>query len=108
MYYIRNKVKAAMATTMPATGSTSLADHRIIVQKATFDELEQRYSSTPVNINDSSRDLSVASTVDIDNTHPYLTRNADRYAHESFDSASSPTFVDVKRPPSPQFKEGQR
>lgn len=99
-------------------GRSSLDQHQYFVAKATFDEIDQHRSlvaaATIDEIEQSYEDLSVASTVDVDNTHPYLLRYADMYAHGGGDSSSvgTPTFVGVK--PSPQskeayqFKEGQK
>lgn len=80
----------------------TLDRYRIEVVGATFDEQD--------NQDRTSEDLSAASTVDVDNTHPYLLRYADAYAHENNNTADSlngigPTFVGVK--PSTQFMEGQ-
>ncbi|KAL7437707.1 hypothetical protein ACHAXH_003671, partial [Discostella pseudostelligera] len=79
----------------------TLDRYRIEVVGATFDEQD--------NQDRTSEDFSAASTVDVDNTHPYLLRYADAYAHENNNNATpngiGPTFVGVK--PSTQFKEGQ-
>ncbi|KAL3777387.1 hypothetical protein ACHAW5_004216 [Stephanodiscus triporus] len=99
-------------------GRSSLDQHQYLVAKATFDDIDQHRSlvaaATTDEIEQSCEDLSVASTVDVDNTHPYLLRYADMYAHGGGDDSSvgTPTFVCVK--PSPQskeahqFKEGQK
>ncbi|KAL7538059.1 hypothetical protein ACHAWF_005981 [Thalassiosira exigua] len=86
-------------------GRSPLDKHRFVVEGATFDEFDEREYGTDNN----GADISLASTVDVDNTHPYLTRFADMYAHHDHDAdlgGSGPTFVGVK--PSSQFEEGER
>lgn len=98
----------AMAAEGMSPGRSSLDEHRFVVAGATLDELDQKYETGSNNISRDD-DLSIASTVDVDNIHPYLMRYADMYAHDNSDASSvgtGPTFVDVK-PPS-QFKEGQK
>jgi hypothetical protein len=56
----------------------SIRDHRVIVAAATLDELDRK-PSDEVDIADVS--VSVADTEHADNTHPYLMRYADIYAH---------------------------
>ena len=90
--------------------SSPLDQHRIVVADATFDELEDKFNVHQEH--EQKEDASVASTVDVDNTHPYLMRFAEIYADENNNTDASstadtgPTFVDVK-PPS-QFKEGEK
>ena len=82
----------------------TLDKYRFEVVGATFDELDNHHDQT-------SEEFSAASTVDVDNTHPYLLRYADAYAQEINDATSpnadrtGPTFVGVK--PSAMFEEGQ-
>ncbi len=77
----------------------TLDQYRIEVVGATFDELGDQEQ---VN-----EEFSAASTVNVDNTHPYLLRYADAYAHETNNTTNAigPTFLGVK--PSAQFTEGQ-
>ena len=55
-----------------------IGDYRIIVASATLDELDRKPAD---EINDEDVEPSVADTEHADNTHPYLTRYADIYAH---------------------------
>jgi len=85
-------------------GRSSLDQHRFVVAGATFDECDRRQ-----DVDGSNTDISVASTVDVDNTHPYLMRYADVYANDNSDASSvgtGPTFVGVK--PASRFKRGQK
>ncbi|KAL7453577.1 hypothetical protein ACHAWC_005238 [Mediolabrus comicus] len=60
-----------------------IGDYRIIVASATLDELDRKPTD---EINDEDVEPSVADTEHADNTHPYLTRYADIYAHsQEFD-----------------------
>jgi len=56
----------------------SIGDHRVIVAAATLDEMDRK-PSDELDIADVS--ISVADTEHADNTHPYLMRYADIYAH---------------------------
>ena len=94
---------------MNSPDRSPLDQHRIVVADATFDELEDKlnvYHSSEQRTDDD------ATTVDVDNTHPYLMKYAEIYADENNNTDASsaagtgPTFVDVK-PPS-QFKEGEK
>lgn len=99
------KMNDGSATTIEGSPGRSPLDlHRFVVAGATFDEFDahQKYET-------GSSSGSVASTVDVDNTHPYLMRYADMYAHDNSDASSvstGPTFVGVK-PPS-RFQKGQK
>eukprot|EP00580_Thalassiosira_gravida_P017072 CAMPEP_0201675754 /NCGR_PEP_ID=MMETSP0494-20130426/40266_1 /ASSEMBLY_ACC=CAM_ASM_000839 /TAXON_ID=420259 /ORGANISM="Thalassiosira gravida, Strain GMp14c1" /LENGTH=722 /DNA_ID=CAMNT_0048158285 /DNA_START=161 /DNA_END=2329 /DNA_ORIENTATION=+ len=89
----------------------SLDEHRFVVAGATLDELDQKSETgSSSSHSHSNRDLfSVASTVDVDNVHPYLMKYADAYAHDHSDASSvgtGPTFLNVK--PSSHFKAGQK
>lgn len=60
-----------------------IGDYRIIVASATLDELDRKPTD---EVNDEDVEPSVADTEHADNTHPYLTRYADVYAHsQEFD-----------------------
>ena len=101
-----------------------LHEYRIVVASATLDELEQhehRRSCRELNVDvdsnastadpddleepamdDIASSVSVASTVDIDNRHPYLMKNAELYAEENLldtikepSAAAGPKFVGV-------------
>jgi len=94
----------------------SSGQHQFLVDKATFDEIDHHRSlvaaATIDEIEQRCDDLSVASTVDVDNTQPYLLKHADMYA-QGLDAGSvdTPTFIGVKASPTfkqaYQFKEGQ-
>jgi len=92
-------------------GHNSLYEHRLVVAGATVDELDQQHDESSNCNSNIDVSLASASTVDADNSHPYLVRYADMYAHDNSDASSagtstSPIFVNVKPPP--RFKEGQR
>ncbi|KAL7446082.1 hypothetical protein ACHAXM_010100 [Skeletonema potamos] len=74
----------------------SIRDHRVIVAAATLDELDRK-PSDEVDIADVS--VSVADTERADNTHPYLMRYADVYAHsQEFsdpDEAGNTKFIKI-------------
>ena len=102
---------------MNSPDRSPLDQHRIVVADATFDELEDKlnvYHSSEQRTDDVSvaSSFDTSSTVDVDNTHPYLMKYAEIYADENNNTDASsaartgPTFVDVK-PPS-QFKEGEK
>ena len=100
--------------TSPVRGSSG--QHHFLVDKATFDEIDHHRSlvaaATIDEIEQRCEDLSVASTVDVDNTHPYLLKHADMYAQGGdAGSVDAPTFIGVKSSPTfeqaYQFKEGQ-
>ena len=110
--------------TMISPERNSLLEYRIVVASATLDELEQheqRRSCRELNVDvdsnastadpddleepamdDIASSVSVASTVDIDNRHPYLMKNAELYAEENLldtikepSAAAGPKFVGV-------------
>lgn len=98
----------------PDRGSSG--QHQFLVDKATFDEIDHHRSliaaATIDEIEQRCEDFSVASTVDVDNTHPYLLKHADMYAQGGdVGSVDTPTFIGVKSSPTVkqayQFKEGQ-
>ena len=100
--------------TSPGRGSSG--QHQFLVDTATFDEIDHQHSliaaATIDEIEQRCEDLSVASTVDVDNTHPYLLKHADMYAQGGdAGSVDTPTFIGVKSSPTVkqayQFKEGQ-
>jgi len=102
---------STMAVDAVSPGRNSLDEHRFVVAGATLDELDQKSETgSSSSHSHSNRDLfSVASTVDVDNVHPYLMKYADAYAHDHSDGSSvgtGPTFLDVK--PSSHFKAGQK
>jgi hypothetical protein len=105
----------ARGVTSPGRGSSG--QQQFSVDRATFDEIDRHRSvvaaATIDEIEQRCEDLSVASTVDADNTHPYLLRHADVYA-QGVDAGSvdTPTFIGVKLSPKFKqaylFKEGQK
>ena len=99
--------------------SNSLDEYRILVAAATYDELdkhdlERRTSTKDLQCSAASSVVSSvdASTVDIDNTHPYLIRYAEIYAEENNTDTSTapqagPTFVNIKST-SNKYNEGDK
>ena len=96
--------------------SNSLDEYRILVAAATYDELdkhdlERRTSTKDLQCSVASSVVS-DSTVDIDNTHPYLIRYAEIYAEENNTDTSTankagPTFVNIKTS-SNKYTEGDK
>eukprot|EP00986_Skeletonema_menzelii_P008105 scaffold3323_cov132-Skeletonema_menzelii.AAC.8 len=79
----------------------SIGDHRVIVAAATLDELDRK-PSNEVDVADVS--VSVADTEHADNTHPYLVRYADKYAHsqefsdpDELNQAGNTKFIKITR-----------
>ncbi|KAL9188060.1 hypothetical protein ACHAXT_006438 [Thalassiosira profunda] len=83
----------------------ALDDHRLVVASATYDEMDRRRDEL-----DTSREsVATEQTEPADNTHPYLMKYADVYAHDDAGATTStagPTFVGV-RPPA-EFAVGQK
>lgn len=90
----------------------SIGDHRVIVEAATLDELDRK-PSDEVDAADVS--VSVADTEHVDNTHPYLMRCADIYAHSQEFSdpdeamkAGNTKFIKISRSADQgDFKKGE-
>lgn len=83
----------------------ALDDHRLVVASATYDEMDRRRDELDV----SRESVATEQTEPADNTHPYLMKYADRYAHDDADAtadSAGPTFVGV-RPPA-EFAVGQK
>jgi len=96
--------------------SNSLDEYRIVVAAATYDELDkhdlERRTSTKDLQCSAASSVVDASTVDIDNTHPYLIRYAEIYAEENNTDTSTatqagPTFVNIKSS-STKYTEGDK
>lgn len=89
----------------------SIRDHRVIVAAATLDELDRK-PSDEVEMADVS--VSVADTEHADNTHPYLMRYADIYAHSQefsdrveVNNNRSTKFIKIKSTDRGEFKRGE-
>jgi len=99
-----------------SNNNNSLDEYRIVVAAATYDELDkhdlERRTSTKDLQCSAASSVVDASTVDIDNTHPYLIRYAEIYAEENNTDASTankagPTFVNIKSS-SNKYTEGDK